>query len=258
MTNTLLYVYMGIIGLVLGSFLNVVALRDEKRKSIVTGRSGCPHCGHILQWYDLIPLLSFASQGGKCRYCHKLLSWQYPLAELITAGVVLYVTWYSLTLHHSWALFAGLLVSAALFLVASAVDLRTMELPIDYVVLAGLAGAGGQVASGNLHSQDALLGMIVGAGSLAIVLYGWKLLFKQDGMGSGDIWMAGALGAVAGYPLIFAALLFAVFAGALVGVATMVITRKGLETAVPFGPFLFLGLLFALIWGQSVLQWYIL
>jgi leader peptidase (prepilin peptidase)/N-methyltransferase len=258
MTNTLLYLYAVVFGLVMGSFLNVVIVRDTKRKSIMTGRSQCPSCKHVLNWYELIPVVSFLLQGAKCRSCKKALSWQYPLAEVVTAGLSLFVTWYSLIYYHSTVLFIGMAISCALFLVVSGVDLLTMEIPIDYVVIAGIIGGVARWQSGTATLTEVALGLITGAGIIAFILYGWRLIFKQDGMGTGDIWMAGALGAVAAYPLSFSMLLYAVITGAVIGIIAMLIQKKGFEAKLPFGPFLFIGFLLSLVWGQAILQWYIL
>jgi leader peptidase (prepilin peptidase)/N-methyltransferase len=133
-----------------------------------------------------------------------------------------------------------------------------MEIPLEYVLVATVLGAIGMLISQELTLQEVVLGLVVGAGSLAFILYGWKFLFKEAGMGVGDIWLAGGLGAVAGYPLIIVNLLSAVMLGALVGLLILGWNQKSLKTAIPFGPFLSLGLLIALNWGQSILNWYIL
>lgn len=258
MTNTLLYLYAVIFGLIMGSFLNVLVVRDGKRKSIITGRSECPSCKHVLAWYELIPIVSFLMQGAKCRSCKKPLSWQYPLAELVTAGLSLFVVWYSLVYYQSIILLIGMAISCGLFLVSAGIDLLTLELPIDYVVIAGAVGGLARGLSGTLTWAEVALGVLSGAGTIAVILYGWRLLFKQDGMGTGDIWMAGALGALVGYPLSFAGLMFAVASGAIIGLIAVGFQKKGFEAKLPFGPFLFLGFLMALVWGQLLLKWYIL
>lgn len=257
MTNTFLYVVTGVFGLIVGSFLNVVIARDNNRKTIAQGRSHCPHCKHTLAWYELIPVLSFLFLGAKCLKCKKSISWQYPLVELVMAGLALFALWYGYIERGSVGLAVGLGVALALLLVVSAIDIRTLEVPIEYVVAAGVIGALGQFVSGT-PMLDILLGVLGGAGSLLAVVYGWKLIFKQEGMGSGDIWIAGALGAIAAYPLAFIVLFAAIFTGAIIGIALLPSSKKGLQTAIPFGPFLNVGLIIALVWGQRVLDWYIL
>jgi leader peptidase (prepilin peptidase)/N-methyltransferase len=258
MTNLFLTVYAAVTGLFLGSFINVVALRDTNRASIVAGRSKCVHCGHVLAWYDLVPLLSFLFLAGRCRYCRKPLSVRYPLVEL-TAALMVGIVWYvALERFTGYLPAIGLSVAALLLLAASLIDLQSFEIPLEYVVAAGAIGAGSLLISGDMSLVEVLRGLGVGAGSLLVVLYGWKLLFRQDGMGIGDVWVAGAIGAMLGFPDILVALMAAVFAGALMGMAVIAIQKKDLASQLPFGPFLTFGWLVALLWGQAIVSWYIL
>lgn len=256
MANQVLYLWVGAMGLCLGSFLNVLILRDDRRMSIATGRSECPNCKHPLAVLDLVPVLSFLLIGGRCRYCHKPISWQYPLVELTSALLVLFSVWYGFTLHGSIWLALALSIANLLFLAVSVIDLRTMTLPVEYCIMAAVAGAGGQLLSGNLSLLQVGQGILLGAGSLAIVSYGWKLLFKQEGMGSGDLWLAGCLGAVIGFPLIGVSLLLAVFGGALFGIVLLLGKYKTMESRLPFGPFLVAGYLASFAWGAQLLHTY--
>jgi prepilin signal peptidase PulO-like enzyme (type II secretory pathway) len=122
--------------------------------------------------------------------------------------------------------------------------------PVEYVVLAGLAGLA------SLHTTAPFIGMLVGAGSLLFITYAWKLLFKQEGMGEGDSWIAGAVGLLVGYPLIVPALVVAVFSGAFLGATVLIVKKSSLEARIPFGPFLFAGSITALVWGNQLLAWY--
>lgn len=247
-----------LVGLFLGSFINVVALRDNDRKSIIAGRSGCPHCGHTLQWYDLVPLLSFLSVGGKCRYCRKPISWRYPTVELVAAIMVGFIYYWSLFHYESPIAAVTLSLAGLLLLAVSLIDLQSYEVPVEYVIAAGAIGAGGLLFAEGISFHASLLGLIAGAGSLTAVMYGWKLAFKQDGMGSGDLWIAGAIGAMTGPSVIWIALMAAVFAGSIFGITAIALHKKDFAGAIPFGPFLTIGWLVALAWGQSVASWYIL
>lgn len=257
MPNTFFITWSILLGLVFGSFANVLILRDDDRMSILTGRSRCPHCKHALRWYELLPVLSFILQGGRCRACKHAISWQYPLVELMAGGLAGIICQYAL-LHGAWVAGIGLFVAALLFLVISCIDIRTMTVPIDYCVAAGVIGALSRWISGELSLAHIGYGLLIGAGSIVIVTVVWRLLFKQEGMGSGDAWIAGSIGMVVGYPGIVISLLAAVFLGAIVGVMLVGLSRKSLQTAVPFGPFLSLGLLVGLFWGQRVWDWYTL
>jgi leader peptidase (prepilin peptidase)/N-methyltransferase len=214
MTNTFFLVWVGLLGLCLGSFANVVALRDNNRLSIWNGRSKCPHCDHTLAWYELIPLLSFLLQSGRCRECKTVISWRYPLVELLMAVLSIGVAIAVLPSGGIWALI-GTLMAITIFLALSLIDLATMEVPVEYVVVVAILGGAGMVLGGMHTWQQTLLGLLGGAGLIAAILFSWKLAFKQDGMGEGDIWLAGAAGAIAGWPLIVVCLALAVFSGCL-------------------------------------------
>lgn len=247
-----------VLGLCLGSFVNVLILRDKERLSILTGRSHCPHCKHELAWYDLVPLFSFLFLAGKCRYCKGTISWQYPLIEFVAALLTVYAAYYGLILHNSLILAIGLGVALLLFLTVSVIDIQSLEIPIDYAIVAAVIGAGGVLLSHTQTPMAVLEGILIGAGSLAFILYGWKLLFKQDGMGVGDIWLGGCIGAIVGSPLVIIMLMAAFMIGALGSILLLGIGKKSMQQAVPFGPYLALGCLVALQWGPSLIHWYIL
>ena len=258
MTITIPTLWLILIGLCLGSFLNVVILRDDKRQSILNDRSRCMHCDHLLAWYDLFPLLSFLSLRGRCRYCQKPISWQYPTIEVLAALLLLFSFMIANREGGGLILAISLALVCLIMLVISIIDVRTLYIPLEYCIAAALIGVIGNLWSGHLSFPDVILGALLGGGVIAVILYGWKLIFHQEGMGTGDIWMAATIGAVVGYPLVGVALIFAFFVGALIGVLLMGTGQKTMQAALPFGPFLFIGMLIALQWGQSILQWYIL
>lgn len=257
MTNTFLYCWSFIFGLLFGSFLNVLILRDDRRFTIWTGRSECPHCHRMLRWYELVPVVSFLLQGGKCRGCKKPISWQYPLVELTMGIVAVGACWYGAVERGSWLLTGSLFVSMLLFVAVAGIDIMTMTVPLDYTVAAGVVGALGQGLSGNVSFTDLTLGCVVGAGSIIAVILLWKAVTRKDGMGSGDIWVAGAVGAAVGYPLVVVSLITAVYAGAIVGIAAIILKKKQLGSQVPFGPFLVFGGAVALLYGERVIHWYL-
>lgn len=257
MTNTYFLILAATFGLIFGSFANVVVLRDKKRKSVLTGRSHCPHCRHVLAWYDLFPVVSFLLLKGRCRYCQRNISWQYPLVEITAALLAVFAYWYGWIVQYDIRQVILLFAALFLLLVTSVMDLRTMEISLDYVVLAGLL-LGVAYWLRTLEPWPAVIfGLIIGAGAIAFVVYGWKLAFKQEGMGVGDIWLSGVVGLAVGYPGVIIALLSAIFSGALAGIMLMLIKRKSMNSAMPFGPFLCLGMLIAIVWGDLLLDWYL-
>lgn len=258
MPHTFLYVSAAMLGAVFGSFLNVLALRDDKRMTVFTGRSACPHCHKELRWFELIPVLSFLWQSGRCLRCKMPLSWRYPLVELLTAGLAVFSVGYGYLERGSWPLAVGIFAALACLLVMSLTDLATMEVRPEYATAAAVFGGSAQYVTHQITAQDLLLGVLVGGGSIALLSYLWKLLTGRMGMGEGDVWIAAAVGALVGYPVIIPALFLAVMTGAVVGVFIASRQSRGLAIEMPFGPFLALGALLALAWGQGLLDWYIL
>jgi prepilin signal peptidase PulO-like enzyme (type II secretory pathway) len=252
MPNLLTYLFVALFGLIFGSFANVMILRDAKRASIVTGRSECPHCHHELRWYELIPVLSFLLQLGRCRSCNKRLSWQYPVVEVSMAllALVAYCAGGGEVLP---SLFFG--VSLFFFLIISGIDIRTQMISLEYVFVGGVAGGFAQILTGTSLYAIALAAATSGL-FLLIVRFLWKVLMHQEGMGEGDLWLAGALGLLVGFPASLSMLIVSIFAGAIIGVCVLIVAKKGFETALPFGPFLFFGALVALLWGESLVTWY--
>ncbi|HSI20552.1 MAG TPA: prepilin peptidase [Verrucomicrobiae bacterium] len=256
MPDSFFVIAAAVLGAVIGSFLNVVILRDSRRSTILTGRSACMHCGHELSWYELIPLLSFVMQGGRCRKCKKALSWQYPLGELVVAALAVFALWYGYFLNGSWVLAAGVFIVLATFFVLSGTDFRTMEIRPEYTIFAMVVAALSNVLSGKMTLTQVALGAAVGVGIILFLTYGWKLLTGKLGMGEGDAWIVAAVGALVGYPAIFPALFAAVLLGAVVGVIILARLGRTDDVAMPFGPYLAMGGLIALVWGQAIIQWY--
>lgn len=257
MPDIVIALFAGILGAILGSFLNVVVLRDDRRLSILVDRSECPNCKHQLSWYELIPVLSFLALGGKCKNCKKPISWQYPAVEALVAllGVGVYLL-NPLASLPSMLWLAGWVL---LLVVLAVIDLRTQEVPLDYSIAATVCAIGYQVV--RLGWQDGLLtslvGAIAGAGSVLIIIGAWKLLTKTDGMGVGDAWILAAIGAMLGFPLVLGCLFIAVLTGSLVGIGLLATRRGKMQTAIPFGPFLVFGAVVSLCWAVPLLDFYL-
>lgn len=248
MTNLLIF---GIFGLIFGSFANVLILRDQDRKSILTGRSACPKCHQVLRWFELIPVFSFLIQGGRCRSCKQPISWQYPLVELSTAGLFMLAAWLG------GGLIVQILMAAAFFafLVPAVIDLKTQWVPLEYLALGAVLSFLAQLLSGTTW-QYLLLGAIVGGGSLLLVRLIWQLLRKEEGMGSGDPYIAASLGLLTGFHLILVTLVLAIFSGSIIGLLALSLRKTSLSSRIPFGPFLFLAAIASLIWGNWLIDWY--
>ncbi len=240
-----------LLGLAVGSFLNVLIDRLPKGESVLVGRSHCDFCKKTLRWYELIPLVSFVMQAGRCRRCHKKLSLQYPLVELV-AGIgfiFLYRTldYPVLTLVAYWLIFSSLLV----IFVA---DLKYQIIP-DSMIAAGVIGAFVRMIS--LSGQMSFIGWesyivsALGAAGFFFLLY---LVTRGRGMGLGDVKLVFLLGLLLGFSSVIIALYVAFLTGAFVGVILIVKGKKTLKAKVPFGPFLIIGFIVAAQWTEQLLH----
>ena len=280
-----------VFGLAIGSFLNVAILRygGESFFSVgrLGGRSSCPRCKRQLRWYELVPVLSFAVQGGKCRGCRSRISWQYPAVELATAGAfflassVLYSHYSFPDLHpYRIPMVVGWAAIFASLIALSAVDIRMMLIPDELTILIAAVGlAFGFADSGFFGSTpyfDSFLGNysflfpqfgnpfishIIGGVAGFALLGAIALVSRGRAMGMGDVKLAGAMGLVLGFPDIY----FALALGFLLGgawSAVLVVSslfrggRTGMGTMVPFGPFLALGFLAHVLFIHPLVTWY--
>ncbi len=250
MSNQIIYyILIFVVGLSIGSFLNVVIFRIDNIKTILNDRSHCPSCKKILAWKDLVPFVSFMLLRGKCRYCNEPISWQYPVVELSTA--VLFVILFFL-FGLSWGLLFYALVFS-LLLVVFVYDLKH-ELIVEELVWTSLAIVlVGAWYFGGFGVMDMLLGGLICGGIPAILVF----VSKEKWMGAGDIKLGFVLGALVGYPQAIFLLFTSFVLGSIAGVILMSIKKKGLKDSVPFAPFLILAGLTTLIWGNYFIDWYL-
>lgn len=237
----------GALGAAVGSFLNVVILRTRSGESSTRGRSKCPHCGHELAWFELIPLASFIWLRGRCRHCRRGIAWQYPLVECFTVIAFIAVAW---TLPLSWSMLLGWVVVSCLILVA-VYDFRWALLPDGFTLSLALAGLASAVVSG-LPLLDIFLGGLAGAGFFGLQY----VLSRKRWVGSGDILLGAALGLLLGWRMLGLALFLAYFVGALVASVLLLMRRQHTSASIPFGPYLALGGLLAWLWGPAMMTWY--
>src|SRR3989344_2222653 len=236
-----------ILGLCIGSFLNVVILRLEKSESI-GGRSYCPHCKHPLTWFDLIPVFSFLFLGGKCRYCKAKISWQYPMVEIGTAVIFLLITNDQLPITNM----AGLLNVLFLFYISSSLIIIFVYDFYHYIIPDIVLFPAIIVALPFHVSWNYLLAAMLASGFFLCIFF----VSHGKWMGFGDVKLAVLLGLILGLPNILAALFLVFFFGAIIGVSLMLLNQKGLKSELPFAPFLILGTFMALFWGPEILNWY--
>jgi prepilin signal peptidase PulO-like enzyme (type II secretory pathway) len=246
-------------GLLIGSFINALVWRLHNGKSIVAGRSMCPHCSHALRPVDLIPVVSFVALGGKCRDCHKPISIQYPLVELATA-VLFGLSYLALMPQTSvgWVSFLVWLYILGSFMVLFIYDLRWMLLP-DKVVFPAIIVA--YLHTLALYWLGAPTRAVVGPQTAAVVFGGAFLALAVAGrgkwMGGGDVKLVTLMGLVLGFKLTLLALFIAFVAGGAVGASLIILRGSRRPKYIAFGPFLITGSVVAMLVGTPVVDWYL-
>lgn len=253
------------LGLCVGSFLNVVIYRVTTGESPLEGRSKCPKCGHKIHWYHNIPLLSFALLKGKCAYCHRKISWQYPFVEFLTG--TLFVWWFIigraffLLTQTPWIYlqpFFWLTVSVILLLIFF-IDLIYGIIP-DFLSLSLLVITFIYRAlltyTGIMNIKD-FTGYIIAGVLLSLFFYSLHLITKGRGFGFGDVKLAMSLGLLQGIPKVLVGSFFSFVIGAAVGIILIAANKRKLGQTLPFGPFLVIGLAISLLWGSPIWDYYI-
>lgn len=238
-------------GSIVGSFLNVCILRLPEEKSLLFPSSHCPHCQQPIRFYDNIPLISYLVLRCRCRFCGQPISPQYVIVELLTAlfSLLLFLH-YSLTEYFIYFAFFSSLV------VVTFIDLKHQIIP-DAISLPGIgAGFLASFVLPRITYLDSLLGIALGGGILYSVALGYYLITKTEGMGMGDVKLLAMIGAFLGSKAVVITIFLSAFLGAVVGVAIMVIKGKSRKYAIPYGPFLSIGALLSLFWGDVLLAWY--
>jgi leader peptidase (prepilin peptidase)/N-methyltransferase len=256
----LLGLYATVLGLIVGSYLNVVIYRLPLGISTVLPRSRCPGCGAAIRVRDNVPVISFLLLRGRCRACGASISWRYPLIEGATALLFLgcFLRFGASFEALAGALFCALMVALAL------IDLDHMILPDVLTWPAVAAGillqpvlSWARLGPGPWRAlAGGVLGAAVGAGILLAVWAGWYLLRREEGMGLGDVKMLAAIGAFLGWQGVLMSLFFAALSGAAVGLGLMAWRGGDLKSKLPFGTFLALGGLIALFAGERIVEAY--
>lgn len=268
-----------VFGLIIGSFLNVVIFRYKPERSAfalfpLRGRSHCRSCGKTLSWYELIPLLSFVIQRGRCRTCKERLSAQYPLIEFLTGLIFLTPLYFYAPQTPDYSLASGILWTVAfiVFLVLAAIDYYWMIIPDElnlFIIVLGLLRIFNEKSFsifndfsgsfiGNFSGlfglrSDIWLNHLAG-GAIGLIFIGSIILLTRGrGMGMGDLKLAAALGILFGWPDIAFLLAFAFILGSLYGVYVLTAGKKALKDSVPFGPFLILGAMTLIFFGRQIL-----
>jgi prepilin signal peptidase PulO-like enzyme (type II secretory pathway) len=269
-----------IFGLLIGSFINSFLWRYQT-KTTYQGRSMCPACKHKLSWYDNIPLISWLLLSGKCRYCKKSISVQYPLVELLTGLTFFLVGIFSteaITANNSLNSIYGmsefspasgsfsslfgliiLLLSVALLIAISVYDYKNKEIPNGFNLTFAIL-AGGYSLINNIiinHNPIAFLLTLVSGFMAFLFFYSFVFFSKETWMGGADAKLAFGMGLILGPAGVFLAIFFASVIGAAVGVTLITLKKAGPKTSIPFGPFLALGTIISMLFGSQLVDWYV-
>jgi len=252
--DILTIILVGLLGLAVGSFLNVVIYRLPRKIRFAAGRSACPRCGEQLKWYHNIPLFSYLFLGGKCAFCRAPISARYPLVETLNCVAWIYFFWY---LGLSWA-FGVWAVLISMLLVIFFIDLDHRIIP-DSITLPGMVlGLAASFLPGGMGILPSLVGLLVGGGALYLIAILGDLLFKKESMGGGDIKMAAMLGAFLGWQKVLLVFISSAVIGLVVSIVLMTVSAKMRETRmVPFGPFLAMAAVLSLLYGDRIIDYYL-
>jgi leader peptidase (prepilin peptidase)/N-methyltransferase len=255
MTDIIPYIIVFIFGAAVGSFLNVCIYRMPRNISIIAPSSRCPSCNTPIRPYDNIPIFSYALLGGKCRVCRTRISLRYPLVEFLNSALYVSAFW---RFGLNWYTAAYFIFCSAL-IVITFVDLDYQIIP-DRITLPGILIG---LIAGSLLMPDpffrhsplglkaSIIGFLVGGG----IFYAIAILSK-GGMGGGDIKMMAMVGSLMGWKSVLLTTFLGSLTGAILGIFLMVTRGKGRKTKIPFGPFLALGSLVTLFFGQEIFHWY--
>jgi leader peptidase (prepilin peptidase)/N-methyltransferase len=247
------YVFVFILGTLFGSFANVCIYRLPQRSSIIYPGSHCPSCQEALRPWQNIPLLSYLLLGGQCARCKAAIALRYPLIEL-SNGLLYIFLYHQYSFSIQTAVFA--LLTTAL-LIVSCIDLAHTIIP-DTITLPGIVvGLGTSLWLTSVGIRNAFLGVVLGGGLFLLMAILSVVLLKREGMGGGDIKLIAMLGAFLGWHAVLVTIFLAAVLGAGVGLTLILLRRKRRQEPLPFGPFLALGALLAMVWGDAILTWYV-
>ncbi len=252
MPEILITVYITVVGTCIGSFLNVCIYRLPVSESIVFPKSKCPKCSQPIRWYDNIPVLSYIMLRGRCRECRVRIPVRYTVVEITTGLCALAVyKSYGLTLP---AICYFIFIAALIVVIFIDIDHKIIPntitlpgIPICFLLSFGIP---------DVTWKASLIGILAGGGSLFLVAKGYQIVTHKDGMGGGDIKLLAMMGAFIGWQGVLFTIYVSSILGTVVGVIVMIAAGKNFKYAIPFGPFLSIGAITYIFFGDAVTQWY--
>ena len=263
-------------GLFIGSFLNAIIYRLGTGESIVNSRSHCPKCGHVLSWLELMPVISFIFQKGKCKKCSKSISWQYPLVEIGTGFLFTLILNFEFRISSEFLISeflntSYLIVISSLLVVIFVFDLKHYMIPdriiypaIIIVLLYQVFGVWTfenwdliQNSKFKIQNLETFLSPLLSAFFASSFFASIFFVSRGKWMGFGDAKLAFFMGLFLGWPNILVALFIAFILGGIMGILLIAARKKSLKSQVPFGPFLIAGTFVSFFWGDWIVRWYL-
>ncbi|MFA5072338.1 MAG: prepilin peptidase [Nitrospirota bacterium] len=263
-----------LLGLTVGSFLNVCIVRIPKGHSIVSPSSHCPRCQTPIRFYDNIPLISFLLLRGKCRSCGEPISWRYPLVELLNGFAYGWTVWEFGISGEAFLLMAF----CSALIVITFIDIDHQIIP-DVITLPGMLlglflapffmTSLGDSLPFNLHRilphaggyltgfLNSLFGLLLGGGPLLAIGWLWEKLRHVEAMGGGDVKLMGMVGSFLGWKAALLTIMLGALAGSVAGLFLIMFRRHSMEKVIPFGPFLALGAVLSAFYGSDIIFWYL-
>ncbi len=248
------YVLTAIVGLCVGSFLNVVIYRLPEGMSLAKPKSHCPNCKYELKWYDNIPVLSYCILGGKCRNCKTHISFRYTAVEL--ANMLLWLACALLFWKTSVPLSCIYMLAISVFICVFFIDLEHKIIFDRFQIILAVLGVASIFFDKSTAWYSHLIGGAAGFGVFFLVAVAFEKIAKKEGLGGGDIKLAGAAGLLLGWEKLLLAVLVATIPAAI----TMAIAskgKKGEQREFPFAPFLTVGFTVAMLFGEIIIRWYL-
>lgn len=253
-TTPIAWILTAVLGLSVGSFVNVLIWRLPHDESIVRPRSRCPQCGNLLRWYHNIPVISWVMLRGRCGFCRSRISWIYPLVELLCAGLFLMFFWR----YGASPVTIGFWYFAATLVAILFIDWEHQIIPnqLSYpLVIVGLLVS---LVSPHITFWQSFGGAVVGFGGFLGIAYLGEKLFKKESLGGGDIKLAAGLGAFLGIWKVLLVFILSAFVGLAASLIMMAFSKELREhRVIPFGPFLAIAAVIAGVWGDTILHLYV-
>ncbi len=245
--NVSIYLFIFLLGIIIGSFLNVIIYRFPKHISVAKGRSHCPNCDIVIKQYDLIPILSYILLMGKCRNCKAKISVRYPLVEFLTGILAVFIVFFNGLNIPSLLIF----ILTAILIAISVIDIDTMTIP--YSLLISLIPVAGVFA----YLEGDIVGHIIGLFAISLPMY-VIMNIKENAFGGGDVLLFAVLGFMLGWKNILLTLFIAAVVGAIIGVAMIRINNENMKgKQIPFGPYICLGAFISIMFGNEIIAGYL-